>query len=52
MFKFSNLALAQDFIYKRATKPMRIIMGDDCRFWVLTPARAMKLVRQGYELVH
>ena len=52
MFKFSKLAYAQDFIYKRATKPMGIIMGDDCRFWVVTPARAMKLVSQGYELVH
>ena len=51
MFKFSKLAYAQDFIYNRATKPMRLIMGDDFRFWVVTPARAMILVKQGYELV-
>ncbi len=51
MFKFSKLALAQDFIYNRATRPMRIIMGDDHLFWIVTPAEAHRLLKQGYELV-
>jgi hypothetical protein len=50
MIKFSQLALAQDFIYQRAVKPMRIILGDDRKYWVVTPAHAMRLVKQGYEL--
>ena len=51
IFKFSNLGLAKSFTYD-ATKIWIIILGDDEMFWVVTPAHAERLVRQGYELAH
>jgi hypothetical protein len=48
IFKFNNLSTAINFIY-RAIKMKMIILGDDELFWVVTPAAAERLVRQGYE---
>lgn len=33
----------------KATKPMMVILGDDDKFWVTTPANAERLHRAGYE---
>ena len=32
-----------------AVKPLRVMLGDDCRYWVVTPADAQRLERAGYE---
>ncbi|WP_155831794.1 hypothetical protein [Hylemonella gracilis] len=48
MFKFTKLANARSFA-NRAEKLMMIVMGDDERFWVTTPAHAERLVKAGYE---
>jgi hypothetical protein len=48
MFKFTSLASAISFTH-HAEKLMLILMGDDERFWVTTPARAERLHQQGYE---
>ena len=48
IFKFNNLSTAINFTY-RAIKMKMIILGDDELFWVVTPAAAERLVRQGYE---
>jgi hypothetical protein len=34
---------------QRGTKPLRVMLGDDERFWVVTPADAARLERGGYE---
>jgi hypothetical protein len=49
MFKFNTLAAATSFV-NRAKKIWMIILGDDGLFWVVTPAQAAQLVKQGYEL--
>ncbi len=49
MFKFNTLVNAKDFV-NRAIKIWMIVLGDDELFWVVTPAQAAKLVKQGYEL--
>ncbi len=46
IFKFNNLSTAINFTYRAAKM---IILGDDELFWVMTPAAAERLVRQGYE---
>ena len=33
----------------RTTKPSRIILGDDEKYWIVTPAEATKLEKLGYE---
>jgi hypothetical protein len=48
MFKFTSLSAAKSFT-GRASKIMCIILGDDEKFWVVTPREAKKLVSQGYE---
>ena len=48
-YKFSNRNLAQSFAYR--TDNLVIFHGDDGKFWVVTPAQAAKLERQGYEWV-
>lgn len=48
-FRFSTLGTALSFA-DRAVKRMRVVMGDDGYFWVVTPAEATRLERQGYEL--
>ena len=49
IFKFVELANARGFV-EHATKIMLIVMGDDMRFWVVTPADATRLQRAGYEI--
>ncbi len=48
MFKFTRLGSAIRFTH-HADKLLMILMGDDERFWVTTPAQAERLHRQGYE---
>lgn len=47
IYRFSALANAQSFA--NAMSSMRIMLGDDGRFWVVTPATAQRLERGGYE---
>jgi len=47
IFKFNNERYAENFAYG-AVKPMRIILGDDGKYWVVTPADAERLYRAGY----
>ena len=49
IYKFSNRNLARSFAYR---SNLVIIHGDDGMFWVVTPAQAAKLERQGYEWVN
>ena len=49
IYKFSELANALSFT-ERCIKIMMITLGDDERFWVVTPAHATRLMKQGYEL--
>jgi len=49
IFKFNTLGAAKSFT-DHAKKIWQIILGDDELFWVVTPAYATKLLRQGYEL--
>jgi hypothetical protein len=51
VYKFENLATAMSFRFERCIRPMRIILGDDDRFWVVTPAQAENLTRTGYEVL-
>jgi len=46
--RFKSRELAFSFAY-RAAKPMRVMLGDDERYWVVTPADASRLERWGYE---
>jgi hypothetical protein len=49
IFKFNTFSIATSFI-NRANKIWMIVLGDDELFWVVTPAHATRLLRQGYEL--
>lgn len=49
MFKFNALSAAKSFS-DRAEKIMAIILGDDNKYWVVTPKQANELIKQGYEL--
>jgi hypothetical protein len=49
MFKFNTLTNATSFV-NRAEKIWMIILGDDELLWVVTPAKAAQLIKQGYEL--
>jgi hypothetical protein len=49
MFKFTYLANAISFV-DHATKPCRIIMGDNLQYWVVTPRHAELLMSQGFEV--
>lgn len=46
--KYSTLGIAKESL-KSAVKPMRIMMGDDNKFWVVTPADAERMHRLGFE---
>ena len=46
--KYQSLGLAIQSL-SHMVKPGRIMLGDDGRFWVVTPAAAMVLERAGYE---
>ena len=47
--KFNSLANARSYS-NRTTKVSMIVLGDDCKFWVVTMAVASKLLAAGYEL--
>jgi hypothetical protein len=49
-YKFTNRTTALSFRYDRCTQPMRVILGDDDMFWVVTPADAERLLHAGYEI--
>lgn len=49
-YKFRSRNHALSFCYERCNAPMRVILGDDQLFWVVTPADAERLLRAGYEL--
>ncbi|MDO8615026.1 MAG: hypothetical protein Q7T33_04750 [Dehalococcoidia bacterium] len=49
-FKFRELGSALSF-QGRCLRLMRLVLGDDEMFWVVTPADAARLERLGYELV-
>ena len=49
IFKFNTWGAARSFI-ERTVKIWMIIHGDDELLWVVTPAHAERLVREGYEL--
>jgi len=47
-YRFRDLGSAASF-QARCIRPMRIMLGDDEMFWVVTPADAARLERQGFE---
>lgn len=47
--KFRTRAAASSF-QERAALPLVILLGDDGLYWVVTPAAAARLTRQGYEI--
>ena len=49
IFRFSSLGIARSFV-AHCIKTMFILLGDDGRYWVTSPARAITLLRAGYEL--
>ncbi len=49
-YKFHSRTYAFSFRYDRCVEPMRVILGDDDLFWVVTPADAERLLRAGYEI--
>lgn len=49
-FKFNSITTAMSFV-NRATKIWMVVLGDDMKFWVVTPAEAAKLEKAGYEVI-
>ena len=47
--KFNSLANARSYS-NRTAKVSTIVLGDDCKFWVVTPAVASTLIAAGYEI--
>ncbi|MDB5290117.1 MAG: hypothetical protein JWL69_1358 [Phycisphaerales bacterium] len=47
-FRFTRRELAFSFA-ERSTKGLWVMLGDDGRYWVATPARCAQLERLGYE---
>lgn len=47
-FRFTRRDLAFSFAH-RAEKTLWVMLGDDGRFWVTTPANCARLERMGYE---
>ena len=48
VYKFNSRSNAFGFAY-HCIKMHMVILGDDGKFWVCTPAIAERLYRQGYE---
>jgi hypothetical protein len=46
--KFQNPNLARSCAYRSG---MRVVLGDDGTFWVVCPADAATLERNGYEVI-
>jgi hypothetical protein len=49
-YKFRSRDHALSFRYERCVVPMRVILGDDELFWVVTPAEVERLLAAGYEI--
>lgn len=49
-YRFINLNTARSFS-NNCIKSHMIVMGDDSRYWVVTPADATRLVKAGYETI-
>jgi len=49
-YRFRDVGVALSF-QDRCHRPMRAVLGDDERVWVVTPAEAARLERQGYEVI-
>jgi hypothetical protein len=47
--KFNSLANARSYS-DRTVKVSMIVLGDDCKFWVVTMSVAAELLAAGYEL--
>jgi hypothetical protein len=50
VFRFKHLVNAISFA-DHATKPYRIIMGENRQYWVVTHSHAEVLISQGFEEV-
>jgi hypothetical protein len=50
MFKFSRIANANSFV-DHCISIMMIVHWDDGLLWVVTPHKATRLARAGYEVV-
>ena len=48
--RYTHRRWALDAMY-RAERPMRTILGDNGKYWVVTPADAERLVAAGYERI-
>ena len=48
-YRFTTREHAFSFV-DHASERLYIVLGDDGRYWVTTPAQAARLVRAGYEL--
>ncbi len=47
-FRFTRRELALSFAYQ-AHKALWVMLGDDGRYWVTTPANCARLEKMGYE---
>lgn len=47
--KYHSFSHASDFVNNHAIRPFRIILGNDEKYWVVTPREAEKLIKQGFE---
>ena len=50
-YKYQNLRNAETFVYETATARMMLVLGDDNRYWAVTPADAQRLERGGYTII-
>lgn len=39
-------------VVENASKMMMIVLGDDEKYWVVTPATAARLEKAGYEILN
>jgi len=49
VLSYGSLQKARGACYEHSVTPMRIILGDWPKFWVVSPSDAERLVRAGYE---
>lgn len=48
--KFTTETKARNFIYN-ASEMLFIVLGDDNKFWIVTPAAAARMEKAGYEIL-
>lgn len=51
--KFTSRHTAENFIFRAfetTGSSLRVVLGDDEKYWVVTPSEAEWLVKQGYNL--